>query len=57
MLDTYLLDGSLQIVYFILLCMSLVVMASPIVLVQTAWDEVCKLETMDFNIGYFDYDA
>ena len=51
MLDTYLLDGSLQIVYFILLCMSLVVMASPIVLVQTAWDEVCKLETMDFNIG------
>ena len=51
MLDTYLLDGSLQIVYFILLCMSLVVMASPIVLVQTAWDEVRKLEAMELDVG------
>ena len=55
MLSNYLLDGSLQIVYFILVCVSFVVMAYPLVVAQEKWDEytglIDELRDMDLDIG------
>lgn len=48
------LDAALELVYFILVCISVVVMASPLALVMTAWEEVNELVNIDFDVKGLD---
>ena len=48
------LDSALELLYFILVCISVVVMASPLALVMTAWEEVNELVNIDFDVKGLD---
>tara|TARA_R110002020_G_scaffold155848_1_gene337199 strand:- start:239 stop:412 length:174 start_codon:yes stop_codon:yes gene_type:complete len=54
------LDSALELLYFILVCISVVVMAYPIVVAQEKWDEytglINELRDMDLDLKGLDYD-
>ena len=51
------LDSALELLYFILVCISVVVMAYPIVVAQEKWDEytglIDELRDMDLDLRGF----